>query len=102
MLHAFADWIQNMPWALWLSSSTWAYPFIQLTHFTGLSLWVGTTFALDLRLLGIGKKTETASQLLDALIVWNWMNGYAQVELESHSAHTACSESNQQRRVAFN
>jgi hypothetical protein len=70
---AFAKWLQGTWWALDISGSTWAYPFVQMTHFSGLSLWVGTNVALDLRLLGIGKKRQTASQLSDALFAWNWL-----------------------------
>jgi hypothetical protein len=69
---AIAKWLQNTWWALDISGSTWAYPFVQLTHFTGLSLWIGTNLPLDLRLLGIGTKRQTASQLSDALFAWNW------------------------------
>ena len=73
---ALARWLQNTWWALDISSSTWAYPFVQLTHFTGLSLWIGTNLSLDLRLLGVGSKRQTASHLSDALFVWNW-TGFA-------------------------
>lgn len=70
---AFAKWLQGTWWALDISGSTWAYPFVQMTHFSGLSLWIGTNLALDLRLLGIGKKRQTAAQLSDALFWWNWL-----------------------------
>jgi hypothetical protein len=69
---AFARWIQSTWWALDVSGSTWVYPFVQATHFTGLSLWVGTNLALDLRLLGVGSKRRTAAELSDALFAWNW------------------------------
>jgi len=72
-LVSVADSLQNVPLIVWLGSAQYAYPFIQLTHFTGLSMWLGTTMALDFRLLGAGKKFQTASQLLDALFVWNWI-----------------------------
>jgi len=69
----FADWLQNLPWVLNMAGSTWSYPYVQLTHFTGLSLWVGTNIALDLHLLGIGKRTQTSAEFADALFVWNWI-----------------------------
>ena len=70
---ALAKWLQGTWWALDISGSTWAYPFVQMTHFSGLSLWLGTNLSLDLRLLGIGKKRQTASQLSDSLFAWNWV-----------------------------
>jgi hypothetical protein len=40
---------------------------------------VGTNLALDLRLLGIGKKRQTAAQLSDALFAWNWIGFFIAV-----------------------
>ena len=61
-LVSVADSLQNVPLIVWLGSAQYAYPFIQLTHFTGLSMWLGTTMALDFRLLGAGKKFQTATE----------------------------------------
>jgi hypothetical protein len=69
---AFAKWLQDTHWAQWISGSNWVYPFVQLTHFSGLSLWIGTNLALDFRLLGLGKKRQTAAELSNALFAWNW------------------------------
>jgi hypothetical protein len=69
----FCRWIQSASWARAILTSSWAFPYVQLTHFTGLSLWIGTNALLDLRLLGVGKKRQTASQLSDAMFVWNWI-----------------------------
>ena len=72
----FGNWLQNTRWALAIATSDWAYPFVQATHFTGLSLWVGTSVAVDLSLLGVGNKRQTPSRLSDALLAWNWI-GFA-------------------------
>jgi hypothetical protein len=71
LLITFCNWLENNSWALAISSSTWAYPFVQATHFTGLSVWLGTSIAVDLHLLGVGKRSQTTSQLSDSLFVWN-------------------------------
>ena len=73
LLVQFCRWIQSTSWAQAILTSSWAFPYVQLTHFTGLSLWIGTNALLDLRLLGVGKKRQSASQLSDALLVWNWI-----------------------------
>jgi hypothetical protein len=72
LLVSFAKWLEGTWWGVGVRSSLWAYPFTQLIHFTGLSIWIGTNLALDLRLIGVGKKRETAAQLADDLFVWNW------------------------------
>ena len=73
MLVSFAKWLEGTPWGTGVRTSLWAYPFTQLIHFTGLSIWLGTNLALDLRLLGLGKRRETAAQLRDDLFAWNWI-----------------------------
>lgn len=73
LLKSFAEWLQNTPPAMFVATSTWAYPFVQMTHFTGLSLWLGTNIGLDLHLLGVGKRRQTSAQFLKATIVWNWI-----------------------------
>ena len=72
-LLTFGNWLQNTSFALAVAGSDWAYPFAQATHFMGLSLWIGTTFAVDLSLLGIGNEYHTTSQLSDFLLIWNWI-----------------------------
>ena len=67
------DWLQNSSLILWVSGSSYAYQFVQLIHFAGLSLWLGTTLALDFRLLGAGKRFQTASQVSEAFFIWNWI-----------------------------
>jgi hypothetical protein len=70
---SFGHWLQNRPFALSLAGSDWAYPFVQATHFTGLSLFVGTNIAVDLSLIGMGKKSSAPLQLSETLFVWNWI-----------------------------
>jgi hypothetical protein len=73
LLEVFAKWLEGSPWGVGVRTSLWAYPFTQLIHFTGLSIWIGTNLALDLRLLGVGKRRETAAQLAEDLFAWNWI-----------------------------
>ena len=72
-LAGFGHWLQNRSFALAIAGSDWAYPLVQATHFTGLSLWVGTNVAVDLSLLGVGRESSTPLQLSDALFIWNWI-----------------------------
>jgi len=69
-------WLQNRSFALTIADSRWAYPFVQATHFSGISLWIGTNVAVDLSLLGIGNQKHTPADLSDSLFFWNWL-GFA-------------------------
>jgi hypothetical protein len=71
-LIAVAKWIEGTSWAT-LIRTTRIYPYIQLIHFSGLSLWLGTNILVDLRILGLGSKRQTAAELSEALFIWNWI-----------------------------
>lgn len=77
---SWAKWLESSPWGYPVRTSLWLYPFIQLIHFSGLSLWIGTSLAVDMRLIGIGRKRQTAAQLQQQLFAWNWI-GFAIVVL---------------------
>ncbi len=72
-LVSFGHWLQTRAFATSIAESDWAYPFVQATHFTGLSLWIATNVALDLSLLGVGNHYEKAAKLSSGLFVWNWL-----------------------------
>ena len=67
----FGNWLQNSAFGLWVSGTEW-YPWIQMIHFAGLSLWVGTIAVLDLRLLGLVGRGHTVSQLAEQLAPLTW------------------------------
>ena len=73
ILASFGNWLQNTPMALNIAGSSWAYAYVQALHFSGLSLFVGTNLALDLSLLGVGKRRQTPAELSSGLIIWNWI-----------------------------
>jgi hypothetical protein len=72
-LMPLSRYLQMTSWATAIRTSLWGYPFIQLIHFSGLSLWLGTNVAGDLRLLGVGRKPQTAADVRDELFAWNWI-----------------------------
>jgi hypothetical protein len=70
---ACSRWLENTPWGVTVRDSAWMYPVMQWIHFVGLSLWLGTTFTVDLRLIGVGKRRQTAAELSNGLFAWNWI-----------------------------
>jgi hypothetical protein len=71
-LLSFCKWLQNTPLGLAVGGTLWGYPFVQLVHFFGLSLWVGTIAMLDLRLLGIAGRAQGLTEFSDQLFPWTW------------------------------
>ena len=80
VLMSWAQWLETSPWGYPVRTSQWLYPFIQLIHFSGLSLWIGTNLAVDMRLIGIRRSRSTAAQIQEQVFAWNW-TGFAIVVL---------------------
>jgi hypothetical protein len=72
MLLQFCMWVENTPWGVAVRDTTWGYPFVQLIHFTGLSLFVGTIILLNLRLLGITKRRQSIGEVYSELSPVMW------------------------------
>ena len=68
----FCEWLQNTPVVLTIGHTLWGYPYVQLIHFFGLSIWVGTIMMLDLRLLGLAGRSQSVGQLAKQLSPWTW------------------------------
>src|SRR4051812_1937053 len=54
--------IEGSAWAIWLkeSPSLWGYPMLLFLHTVGLSFTVGPSVAIDLRILGVGRRIPLA------------------------------------------
>ena len=66
-------WLENTPWGATIRASSWLYPVVLWLHFVGLSMWLGTSISVDLRLMDIGARRHTALELANALRRWKWI-----------------------------
>jgi hypothetical protein len=69
----FCRWLENTPWGVTVRDSSWMYPVALWVHFIGLSVWLGSSLAVDLRLMGVGARRQTAVELSDRLFSWKWI-----------------------------
>jgi hypothetical protein len=69
-LASFFDWLTTSPWANAMNGPEWAFPVVESLHFMGFALSVGTIAIGDLRLLGLGMRRQTASELAADLENW--------------------------------
>ena len=69
-------WLESTPWGVAVRASSWMYPVVLWIHFVGLSMWLATSLAVDLRLMGVGARRQTAVELSNGLLAWNWI-GFA-------------------------
>jgi hypothetical protein len=55
-----------------LNANEWAFPLTECFHITSFALSIGTIALVDLRLLGLGMKHQTAGQLLKDTGIWTF------------------------------
>jgi hypothetical protein len=72
-LLASCTWLENTPWGVTVRASSWMYPVVLWVHFLGLSMWLATSLTVDLRLMGVGARRQTAVELSNGLFAWNWI-----------------------------
>lgn len=64
--------IEGSAWASWLkeSPSLWGYPTLLFLHTVGLSFSVGPSVAIDLRILGVGRRLPLAPFDTFFRVIW--------------------------------
>jgi hypothetical protein len=53
-----------------LNSNEWAFPLTECFHITSFALSIGTIALVDLRLLGLGMRHQTAGQIVKDTSLW--------------------------------
>ena len=71
VLEPFADWFGKTALALWLGASTERIAWLFILHLSGLTLLLGTTLLLNLRLLGLIFRKQAVAELRRELVWWN-------------------------------
>ena len=78
MLPQLLTWLEGTRFSLWLvqSDTIWAYPTVLTLHTVGLALLVGANIAVDLRLLGFGRKIPLETFTIAFPVIWAgfWIN----------------------------
>jgi hypothetical protein len=65
--------IKQLPFAVWLRSSEWAYPSLEVAHILGIALMLGSVFLVDLKILGLFKRPTdliSAQALSHFALMW--------------------------------
>lgn len=70
MSSSIFEWLTTSPWANAMNGPEWAFPVVQSIHFIGFALSIGTIAIVDLRLLGLAMRRQTAAQLATDLAPW--------------------------------
>ncbi|MDE3110704.1 MAG: hypothetical protein KGL02_12270 [Acidobacteriota bacterium] len=69
----FCDLLQHSSWIIALDSSIYISMFFEICHYAGFFLLVGSIALVDLRVLGIAGRRQTATAMAGQLFPWMWV-----------------------------
>ena len=72
MFRPSADWIAATRLSAWLQNESWVVPTSQSIHIICVGLVFSSAIMINLRLLGVGTKGRSISQLSSSLVPWMW------------------------------
>jgi hypothetical protein len=78
-LVSFCKWIEHTSVGSAVRDSLWLFPTIETLHLFGIVLLVGSTSALDLRLLGLYLRGQSVSKIAARLLPWAWVGFTIQI-----------------------
>ena len=73
MLLRFCDWLQHAWWVTAINNSIVASVLVELTHYFGFFLLVGTIVMVNLRVLGLAGRRQNITLLAEQLFPLMWM-----------------------------
>ncbi len=68
----FCEWLQKNSWIIWIDSSVPLSLALEIMHYVGFFLLVGSAVVLDLRVMGLAAKRQPAGEMAEQLIPWMW------------------------------
>jgi hypothetical protein len=71
MLH-FCEWLEKNPWIVWIDSSIVISLVLEILHYSGFFLLVGSTAIVDLRVMGLAARRRTPAEVANQLFPWMW------------------------------
>lgn len=72
MFRPFANWIATTPLSKVFQNQLWVVPTSQSIHIVSVCLVFSAAMMINLRLLGVGAKGRSISQLSASLVPWMW------------------------------
>ena len=72
MLFHVGQSLQHNPLVVWLNATAWTAVVTEVVHYFSMFVLVGSTAIVDLRVLGVAARNQSASFLAERLFPWTW------------------------------
>jgi hypothetical protein len=64
-------WFDATPISIVIRDSTYIFPVVEVLHLFGLTLLLGTVTVVDMRMLGVGMRRQSVSEVASQLTPWS-------------------------------
>lgn len=71
-MRLFIDWLTATPLSDALKTHAWAVPAIQTVHILAIAILMGSVLIVDLRLVGLGSRSQTIGDVARRYLPWFW------------------------------
>jgi hypothetical protein len=71
-MHPFFESLEHNSWIMWVDSNVVLSLALEIMHYSGFFLLVGSTVVVDLRVMGLAGKREPVTQFAAQLFPWMW------------------------------
>ena len=68
----FSQWLQHNSFVVFVNGSVLTASSLEIMHYVGFFLLVGATAIMDLRVMGVAAKRQSATQLAEQVFPWMW------------------------------
>ena len=71
-MYEFFEAVEQLSWVQFIGGNWFLYPAISVLHYFTIFWVVGTIALIDLRILGLAARRQTATELMEQLAPWTW------------------------------
>jgi hypothetical protein len=64
--------VESLPFAKLIAENGWIFPTLESSHVVALGLVVGSVMIMDLRLVGLARRTLPVTQVVRETLPWTW------------------------------
>ena len=72
MIQHFFDWLEHNPWIVAMNTSASISAALEVIHYFSFFVLVGATAIVDLRIMGLAGRKQSAAQLAELAFRWIW------------------------------
>ncbi|HXW63131.1 MAG TPA: hypothetical protein VEJ45_11065 [Candidatus Acidoferrales bacterium] len=71
-MQQFCEWLEKNPWIVAMDSSVVLSLILEILHYSGFFLLVGSTAIVDLRVMGVAARHRSPVDVANQLFPWMW------------------------------